>query len=98
MCRILTAMSLGLALAVGLGSPALADHPSWDPSVGYNPEALDAAVQKAKREAAREAAKETPKAFAPAAGKGGEKSAPTRDPWEPARAWQPYQHPHPVGN
>lgn len=85
MCRMLKAMSLGLALAVGMASVALAeDHPAWDPSVGYNPHQLDTALEKAKKEA--------PQAFAPSSvAPGSPAGGASGNPAQPAsRVWDPY--------
>lgn len=87
--------SLALILVARLAGTALAmHHPGWDPSVGYNPGHVAEGLGKAEKEGGKEA----PKAFAPAVGKGAEKSAPASGRWEPGGAWQPYQHPQPVGN
>ncbi len=88
MMRVLLTVSLALAFVAGLGGVALADHPDWDPSVGYSPDALDAALEKAKNEAP----KETPKALAPTVPRPGGKPATTTE------GWEPYKHPHPTGN
>ena len=89
MLRPVSVVLLAVAFLASLAGSALADrHPSWDPSVGYNPEALEAALEKARKEAEKEA----PRGFAPGVAKPG---APTKSIPE---AWQPYQYPHPTGN
>ncbi len=75
--------SLTLLLAA-MARPALAeDRPSWDPSVGYNPQVLDEAIAKARQEAEKKGGE---RAFAPQAttpGKPDQPAVQARDPLDP---------------